>query len=107
MKEIKAYIRRIRLQKVLDTLHAYPQLPGVTCSEVTGFGRTRSTETPDTVCSSMTKLEMVVPEEQVREVVDVLLESARTGDGRTGDGMIFISSVEKAVRIRTGLSEGP
>ena len=104
MKEIKAYIRPAMLQGVLDALQAHPELPGVTCSDVTGFGRNRPAESGTDRCTSMTKLEIVVAAEQVQEALRILLQFAQTG--RAGDGMVFISPVEEAIRIRTGQSEG-
>ena len=105
MREIKAYIRPSKLESVLDELHAHPELPGVTCSEVTGFGRYRPSSPEPLRCSAITKLEMVVPDEQVDEVLEIVLRCAHTG--RTGDGMVFVSPVERSLRIRTGRAEGP
>jgi len=103
VKEIKAYIRVDRLEAVLDALHAHPDLPGVTCSEVTGFGRARQPGPSGPVCTSMTKLEIVVDAAQANGVIRILLEHASTG--RTGDGMVFVSPIDQALRIRMGLSD--
>ncbi len=53
----------------------------------------------------MTKLEIVVPADKVEEALRILLQFAHTG--RTGDGMVLVSSVEEAILIRTGQPEGP
>lgn len=98
MKEIKAYIRPHMLDRVIDALEAEPDRPGVTISEVRGFGHAsgggpaRMTE--------RTKLEIVVSADQVQTVVDLILRHARTG--KAGDGKIFVSDVERAVRVSTG-----
>ena len=101
MQEVKAVIREWRLETVVQALRAIPNLPGITVSIVRGVGRTTDGhldaaqfgETP------MAKLEIVVPDELVRRVVDIIADSARTG--RAGDGKIFVSPVTDAVRIRT------
>ena len=98
MKEIKAYIRRHMVDSVLDALAALPQAPGVTVIPVQGFGHPKS-DGPFRLVER-TRLEMVVSEAQVEAVVDCILRHARTG--AFGDGKIFVSPVDMAVRIRTG-----
>jgi len=106
MKEIKAIIRPHRLQAVLDELHAHPQLPGVTISNVQGFGKTVGRDAKpredvvqyDTV--SMVKVECVVDDELLDEIVEVIKTCAHTG--APGDGKIAIYDVQELVKIRTG-----
>ena len=103
MHEIKAIIRPQRLDDVMDALHAITGLPGVTVSKVHAYARpqphdadvpTRGLE------ADFIKLETVVPAALVEQVVDTIRETAHTGGA--GDGMVFISAVQDAVRIRSG-----
>ncbi len=106
MKEIKAVIRTFKLQAVLDELHAHPELPGVTISYVQGFGRSVGRdEKPsadivqfDTV--NLAKIECVVNDEMLDEIIDVIRKTAHTG--QPGDGKIAIYDVREMVKIRTG-----
>lgn len=110
MKEIKAIIRPHRVEAVLRALHDHPEFPGVTVSPVRGFGRRvgRSTESEPIHIqygtAEMTKLECVVAKELVETIVGVIRDAAHTGGA--GDGKIFVSDVEDAVRISTG-DRGP
>ena len=101
MRELKAIIRPERVSEVLHSLHAIPDLPGVTISTVRGFGRRYP---PDPALPfdevAMSKLEIVVPTALVGSVVEVIARIAHTG--RVGDGKIFVIPVEHAVRIRSG-----
>lgn len=98
MKEIKAFVRPHQADHVIDVLEAQPDAPGVTVSDVRGFGHPKGGGPAQ--LAERTKLEIVVPDEQVESVLDTIIEHARTG--RFGDGKIFVSDVEEAVRIRTG-----
>lgn len=106
MKEIKAIIQPFMLEDVCDALARIPGLPGLTLSEVSGFGRTRGVgpgAEPAEVAyayAKKTKLEVVVPDDQVAAVIEAIARAARTG--KPGDGKIFVLDVVDAVRIRTG-----
>ena len=106
MKEIKAIIQPFMADHVIDGLRAMPGLPGVTVSEVKGFGRARilgepaTPEEPPLFGVNKIKLEIVVPDELVEKVVQLIVERAHTGN--PGDGKIFIYTVEDVVKIRTG-----
>jgi len=105
VKEIKAIIRPHRLDAVLEALHAHPELPGVTVSHVRGFGRTvgraKSDEAPVQFgATDMVKLECALNDEQVDSVIQLIQQSAHTGN--VGDGKIILIDVERAVQIRTG-----
>ncbi len=110
MKEIKAIIQPFMLEKVLHALDGLPDLPGVTVSQVLGWGRERAAAVADAVQESghafarKTKLEIVVSDDLVSLVVQTISESARTG--RPGDGKIFVSDLTEVVKIRTGESNG-
>jgi nitrogen regulatory protein P-II 1 len=105
MKEIKAIIRPFRLLEVMEELHKINGLPGVTVSEIKGFGRSRAKNAKDKIVYEMVefvpriKLEVVVQDEMADEVVNVIQKFAHTGN--TGDGKIFVIPVEEAVKIRT------
>jgi nitrogen regulatory protein PII len=106
MKEIKAVIRPSRFDAVLDALHEHLDLPGVTVSEVRGFGRTvaRSDNPEDAPVqfgtAEMVKLECVVNDDDVDIVVGLIQQAAHTGN--VGDGKIFVYDVERVVKVRTG-----
>jgi len=105
MKEIKAIIRPSKLLEVTEELHAIDGLPGVTVSEIKGFGKGRAKNATDKVNYEMVeflpriKLEVVVADEMVAEVVNVIQKYAHTGNA--GDGKIFVSTVDEIVKIRT------
>ncbi|TYP93562.1 nitrogen regulatory protein P-II family [Fodinibius salinus] len=98
MKEIKAFIRSNMIDYVIDALENLENAPGITLSDVRGWGHAEEKETAQLV--KRVKLETVVPSERVEEIISVIVEKAHTGN--YGDGKIFVSSVEKAVKIRTG-----
>ena len=106
MKEIKAIIQPHMLTKVIDCLKAMENLPGVTVSEVHGFGRRQAQSTKDKLVEDFiesakkAKLEIVVPDELAEQVVDVITRNAHTG--LPGDGLIFVSPVDEVIKIRTG-----
>lgn len=100
MKEIKAYIRPNMLDKVIDAITALPQMPGLTISEVRGWGRPKSGGPPK--LTNRIKLEIVVPDDHVDNVVNCIMINARTGKGHFGDGKIFVYTLDNAIRIRDG-----
>ena len=105
MKLITSIIKPFRLDEVRAALAALG-VSGMTVTEVKGFGRQRGhTElyrgaeyTIDFVPKS--RIEVAVRSELVDQVVDAIAQAAKTGT--VGDGKIFISDLERAVRIRTG-----
>ncbi len=105
MKEIKAIIRDFALPKVLDGLRGHAEFPGLTVSMVRGFGKAlRNREHDDPASELMetppkVKLEIVVPDHLVDSVVEIICSRSRTG--RTGDGKVFVSSVDEVIKIRT------
>lgn len=109
MKLITAIVKPFKLDDIKDALKA-AGITGITVSEVRGFGRQgghtetyRGTEYKiDFVPKS--RLEIVVDDGQVDDVIDTLKSSASTG--KIGDGKIWVTDVERIVRIRTG-EEGP
>lgn len=105
MKKIEAVIKPFRLDDVREALSEVGVM-GMTVTEVRGFGRQRGhTELyrgAEYVVDFIpkVKLEVVVNDDQVDACVDVIANASRTG--KIGDGKIFITSVERVVRIRTG-----
>ncbi|MGA2675834.1 MAG: P-II family nitrogen regulator [Methanobacterium sp.] len=105
MKEIIAIIRPSKLDEVKQALEDI-KCHGITVTEVKGRGRqlgiTESYRGSDYRIDLLpkTRLEIIVQDAEVKEVVDNIVKTAQTGD--IGDGKIFISSVEDVVRIRTG-----
>ncbi len=105
MKEIKAIIRPFKLLDVIEALQKIEGLPGVTVSEIKGFGKSRAKNATDKIVYEMVelvpriKLEIVVENEIENEVVNVIQKYSHTGN--SGDGKIFVLNVEDVVKIRT------
>ncbi len=105
MKEIKAIIRPFKLDNVVTALHKIEGLPGLTVSEIKGFGRTKAKGAEDSFREGLhdyinrVKIELVVHNDIVNEVVDVIQTTAHTGN--PGDGKIFVIDVMNTIRIRT------
>lgn len=105
MKEIKAYIKPHKLRPVTKGLHEIEALTGVSVVEVKGFGRSRKKNNLDQIDDWVfhvphVKIEIVCLDEMVDHVVSTIQKAAHTG--LRGDGKIYISSVDEAVRIETG-----
>ena len=105
MKMVSAIIKPFKLDEVREALSGMG-VQGITVTEVKGFGRQKGhTELyrgAEYVVDFLpkVKIEVVVPDKQVEQVLDAIVKSARTG--KIGDGKIFVTSVEHVVRIRTG-----
>ncbi len=105
MKKVEAIIKPFKLEDVKDAL-AEAGITGMTVTEVKGYGRQQGHSElyrgAEYVVDFLpkVKLEIVVSESNVDMVVEKITEAARTG--KIGDGKIFVSAVEKTVRIRTG-----
>ena len=104
MKKVEAIIKPFKLEEVKDALGDVG-IEGMTVSEVKGFGRQKghteiyrgSEYTVDFL--PKIKLELVLPYNRVEAAVKAIVGAAKTG--KIGDGKIFVSSVEEAIRIRT------
>jgi len=104
MKKIEAIIKPFKLEEVKAALSEIG-IEGMTVTEVKGFGRQRghteiyrgSEYTVDFLPKF--KLDLVLSDEQADAAVEVILKTARTG--KIGDGKVFVSNIEQAVRIRT------
>jgi len=105
MKLIKAYIRIFMVDDVVHALEG-AGAPGLTAIEIREMGREvdkhdfKISSEYGTTYTPMVKLEIVCRDEEVHRLVETIQKNAQTG--RKGDGLIFISPVEEAVRIRTG-----
>ena len=105
MKKIEAIVKPFKLDEVREALSEVG-VTGLTVTEVKGFGRQKGhTELyrgAEYVVDFLpkVKIEVVVAAQQVESAIDAIVKSARTG--KIGDGKIFVTSVDEAVRIRTG-----
>lgn len=106
MKEIKAIIQPFKLSEVVDALQAIPGLGGVTVLDVRGFGHQRGQFGVESRAAgsvnyvSKVMLLIVVADALVDTVLATLQKHAHTGN--VGDGKVFVSPVEDAIRLRTG-----
>ncbi|MBK1791336.1 P-II family nitrogen regulator [Persicirhabdus sediminis] len=105
MKKIEAIIKPFKLEEVKEAL-AEVGVQGMTVTEVKGFGRQKghteiyrgSEYTVDFL--PKVKIEIIIADEEAASVAEAVVKSANTG--KIGDGKVFISPVEEAIRIRTG-----
>jgi len=104
MKKLEAIIKPLKLEEVKDALSELG-VEGMTVTEVKGFGRQKghteiyrgSEYTVDFL--PKVKLEVVLPDDRVEAAVAAIVKAAKTG--KIGDGKVFVSPVEEAIRIRT------
>ncbi len=104
MKKIEAIIKPFKLEEVKDALGDVG-IEGMTVTEVKGFGRQKghteiyrgSEYTVDFL--PKIKIELVIPDEKLEDAISAIVKSARTG--KIGDGKVFVTQIEEAVRIRT------
>ena len=105
VKKIEAIIKPFKLDEVKEALHEIG-VSGITVTEAKGFGRQKGhTELyrgAEYVVDFLpkVKLEVVVTDDQAERVVEAIAAAAQTG--RIGDGKIFVTAIESALRIRTG-----
>jgi nitrogen regulatory protein P-II 1 len=105
MKKIEAIVRHFKLEDVKNAL-TEKGVHGMTVSEVRGYGRQkghteiyRGTEYAVDFVPKV-KIEVICTDENMQTVIDTLLQNAQTG--QIGDGKIFVTNLENAIRIRTG-----
>ena len=104
MKKIEAIVKPFKLEEIKDAL-GHIGISGMTVTECKGFGRQKghteiyrgSEYTVDFL--PKLKVEMVVPDDQAEGAVEAIVKAAKTG--KIGDGKVFLTNVEEAVRIRT------
>lgn len=106
MKEIKAIIQVRRASQVIDAISEVPGVNGVTAVDARGFGRTRGSDGLERAASgavhyiAKVMLIVVVADSVVEQVVRTIASNAHTGN--LGDGLVFVTEVADALRIRTG-----
>ena len=106
MKKVEAIIKPFKLSLVKEALHEVG-ISGMTVSDVKGFGRQRGStggidkieEYDDEFLVKM-KLEVIVEDEDAEKVAEAIKKAAYSG--KIGDGKIFVSNIDQAIRIRTG-----
>lgn len=104
MKKIEAIVKPFKLEEIKDAL-GDAGVSGMTVTEVKGFGRQRghteiyrgSEYTVDFL--PKIKIELVVADEQTEDAVGAIVRSAKTG--KIGDGKVFVTTIDEAIRIRT------
>jgi len=105
MKRIEAIIKPFKLEDVKEAL-AEAGITGMTVTDVKGYGRQQGHSElyrgAEYVVDFLakTKIELILAEEDVDNVVNIITDAAKTG--KIGDGKIFVSPIEKIIRIRTG-----
>ena len=105
VKKVEAIIKPFKLEEVKEAL-SNVGIKGLTVIEVKGFGRQKGHKELyrgaeyEIEFLPKVKLEVIVPESELENVVEAIISSARTG--RLGDGKVFVSPIEEVVRIRTG-----
>ncbi len=106
MKEVKAYIKSYKVENVINGLHEIG-IENMTVIDVMALGKSMvdpehykySIECVERY-SEVAKIEIIAPDEDVSAIVDVVRSRAYTGE--RGDGVIFVSEVQEAIKIRTG-----
>ena len=109
MKMVEAIVKPFKLDEIKEAL-TKAGIQGMTIEEVKGFGRQKGhTELYRGAEYSVdflpkVKIQVLVPDEKASQVVEAIVQEARTG--KIGDGKIFVTAVEEVIRIRTG-ERGP
>lgn len=110
MKEIRAIIRPDKLPKLRTALRALAGFPGMSVSKVEGFGAP-SRHAPHNIKEELTdyshkcRIEIVAPDEMADPIVDSIVKVAQTG--QAGDGLVWVTDVERAVFLRKTLHTPP
>ncbi|MGH9930003.1 MAG: P-II family nitrogen regulator [Pyrinomonadaceae bacterium] len=104
MRIITAMIQPFMFHKVASALETIEGFPGMTVTDVKGFGRRQSAREEYSMhldeFHPKTRIEIVTADEMVRQIVNAIADAAHTGNH--GDGKVFVWPVEQAVRIQTG-----
>lgn len=103
MIEIKAYIRNVMVDNVIDALNTLEAVTGIAVVPLKEYGHSARDGSLERV--EMTKLEVDVADDAAQQVVDCIVQHARTGKGHPGDGRIFVTELKQAVRIVDGSRE--
>jgi nitrogen regulatory protein P-II 1 len=106
MKEIKAVIQPARLPRVREAFRQIPDFPGMTVTRAEGSGYHPDKPNPPGIKSELTdysakvRIEIVSPDAQVAELVQIIRDLCHTG--RPGDGVVWVTAIETFHRIRQG-----
>lgn len=106
MKEIKAFVQPFEVSEVIDALQAIPGMRGITLLHAEGFGRGRGKHGVEVAATgalhhlARAMLLMMVPDALASTVIATIEKTAHTGN--PGDGKIFVTPLEEAVRISSG-----
>ncbi|NOZ75323.1 MAG: P-II family nitrogen regulator [FCB group bacterium] len=106
MQYIQAYIKPHKLTPLTLALHKVPDFPGMSVSEIKGFGREKSQDSPHSLKDDLVdfiphvKLEIFCRDEMVNTIINTIQTSAHTG--LRGDGKIYVATISQAYRISTG-----
>jgi nitrogen regulatory protein P-II 1 len=103
VKEIRAYIKPHKLSQVTLALHKLEHLPGMSVSDVRGFGHAHEDRGRRAVAEDFVphvKIEIMCNDDQVEAIIGIVEKAAHTG--LAGDGKLYVSAIEQAVRIQTG-----
>ncbi|MBT3250521.1 MAG: P-II family nitrogen regulator [Candidatus Marinimicrobia bacterium] len=106
MKNIIAYIKPHKLSKVTLALHNIEGLPGMSVSDIRGFGKAKTKNSSQSIDDELidfiphVKLEIFCRDDLVNQIITTIQESAHTG--LHGDGKIYVTQVHQAFRISTG-----
>ena len=104
MKIITAMVQPFMLHKIVSALEGIEGFPGMTLTDVRGFGRRRSPREEHSMhiddFHEKSRIEIVASDELAKRIVTALAEAAHTGND--GDGKVFVWPVDYAVRIQTG-----
>ncbi len=108
MKEIKAFVKPFKVNDILNQL-LQAGYPNITVSMSEGTGNFKSDESTLSTYFSITdskvaKIEIVCNDSEVENIVNIISTKGRTGN--PGDGIIYVSEVEKVYKVRTGLENG-
>ncbi|MBM7636182.1 P-II family nitrogen regulator [Streptococcus saliviloxodontae] len=106
MKKVEAIIRSDKLENLKETITTSGLVKGLSISQVLGYGNQKGFaefvrgQRVIPALLAKVKVEIVVHDDSVDEVVDLICQAVRTGE--VGDGKIFVSPIEEVIRIRTG-----
>ena len=106
MKQIQAYIKLHKLSAVTRAFHHIEGLTGVSICDMKGFGRSRAQDVPHSFTEDLVdyvavvKIETVVEDSMVDEIIEIIQREAHTG--LRGDGKIYVTPVLDAVRVSSG-----
>ncbi len=103
MREIKAYVRNVKVDEVIDALSKLDAVSGVAVVSLRAYGHSAGNGGLKRV--EMTKLEVDIADDAEQAVVDCIVEYGRTGAGHPGDGRVFVTQLERAVRIADGTED--